>query len=259
MVYDHPGLALFHEREAITRWQRLGFAVLYIRERVVAGVDSCAAINADQLLAECDLETGQDLERRDEVVAQRCSIRSQGRRESSPENSISGIEKNNFVRIVLPQSLGPFHGRSGNVLLRPGRGDRCSHANEYKQQSRSPSPESHASSSSSIKQSHNIQSCRHGPGLAERAGDFTPIVNPAHRHFRSPNGLRLSGARKVVRCSRGLGNRLLLVIKAKTKRAFPGQASRESPPPRARRRRSAFGSSALARTSPATRRPPKRR
>ena len=84
MVHDHPVLALFHECEAKTRWQRLGFAVLDIRERVVAGVDSGAAINADQLLAECDLETGQDLEGRDEVVAQRCSIRSQ----ATPANKL---------------------------------------------------------------------------------------------------------------------------------------------------------------------------
>src|SRR6266545_4257087 len=115
-----------------------------------------AAINADQLLAECDLETGQDLERRDEVVAQRGSIRSHGRRESSPENSISGIEKNNFVRIVLSQSLGPFHGRGGNLLLRPGRGGGRSHeqaASEYEQQNRRQSAESHGSFSSSIKAS----------------------------------------------------------------------------------------------------------
>jgi hypothetical protein len=161
MVHDHPLLALFHEGEAITRWQRLGFAVLDIRERVGPGVDSGAAINADQLLAERDLETGQDLERGDEVVAQRCSIRSHGRRESSPKDSISGIEKNNFVRIVLSQSLGPLYGRGGNVLLRPGRGDGCSHeqaASEYYQQSRSQSPESHAPFS--IKKYHNIQSCR---------------------------------------------------------------------------------------------------
>src|SRR6266550_2140740 len=84
MVHDHPVLALFHECEAVTRWQRLGFAVLDIRERVVAGVDSGAAINADQLLAECDLETGQDLEGRDEVVTQRCSIRSQ----ATPANKL---------------------------------------------------------------------------------------------------------------------------------------------------------------------------
>src|SRR5712691_4136817 len=182
MVHDHPVLALFHECEAITRWQRLGFAILDIRERVVAGVDSGAAINADQLLAECDLETGQDLERRNEVVAQRRSIRSQGRRESSPENSISGIEKNNFVRIVLSQSLSPFHGRGGNVLLRRGRGDGCSQkqaASEYEHWNRSQSPESHASSSLSIKEHHNIQSCRHGHGLAERRGDCTPTINPA--------------------------------------------------------------------------------
>src|SRR6266567_4583281 len=229
MVHDHPVLAIFHECEAITRRKRFGFAVLYIRERVVAGVDSGAAINADQLLAECDLETGQDLKRRDEVVAQRCSIRSQGRRESSPENSISGIEKNNFVRIVLSQSLGPFHGRGGNVLLRPGRGDGCGHeqtANEYEQQSRSRSPESHDSSSSSIKP----------------RGDSTPTVNLAHHQLRSPNGLRLSGARKGVRCSRGLGDELrfrpygaMVVRRGRPERSFLGKTNnRQSEGPNTR-------------------------
>src|SRR6266496_406087 len=187
MVHDHPVLALFHECEAITRWQRLGFAVLDIREGVVASVDSGAAINADQLLAECDLETGQDLERRDEVVAQRSSIRSHGRRESSPENSISGIEKNNFVRIVRSQSLGPFHGRGGNVLLRPCQGDGCSHeqaASEYEQQGRSQSPESHGSFSSSIRTRHNIQSCRHAPRLAKAPRRFY-----ANRHSCSTRSL----------------------------------------------------------------------
>jgi hypothetical protein len=84
-------------------------------------------VQTDQLLAECHLETGQDLEHRDEVVAQRGSIRSHGRRESAPEYSIRGIEEHHFVRIVLSQRLGPFHGRGGNVLLRPGRGDGCRH------------------------------------------------------------------------------------------------------------------------------------
>jgi hypothetical protein len=84
-------------------------------------------VQTDQLLAECHLETGQDLEHRDEVVAQRGSIRSHGRRESAPEYSIRGIEEHHFVRIVLSQRLGPFHGRGGNVLLRPGRGDGYRH------------------------------------------------------------------------------------------------------------------------------------
>src|SRR5207245_6370581 len=101
MIHDHPALALLHECEAIACRQRLGFPVLDVRESVVAGVDSGAAIDADQLLAERDLQTRQDLERRDEVIAQRRSICSHGRRERPPKNSIGGIEKNNFVRIVL--------------------------------------------------------------------------------------------------------------------------------------------------------------
>ena len=65
MIHDHPVLALLHECEAIARWPRLGFPVLDVRESVVAGVDSGAAVDADQLLAERDLQTRQDLERRE--------------------------------------------------------------------------------------------------------------------------------------------------------------------------------------------------
>src|SRR5207249_7596782 len=63
MVHDHPVLAVLYEREAIARGQSLGFAVLDVGERVVAGVDSGIAIHADELFAERDLETWQDLER----------------------------------------------------------------------------------------------------------------------------------------------------------------------------------------------------
>src|SRR5439155_25494124 len=101
MVDDHPVLTVLHEGEAIACWQSLGFSVLDVPERVVAGGDRVTAINADQLLAERHFETWQDLKRRDEVVAQRCSIRSHGWGERTPENSISGIEKNNLVRVVL--------------------------------------------------------------------------------------------------------------------------------------------------------------
>src|SRR5688500_2119939 len=100
MVYDYPLLAFFHEGEAIARRQRRGLSVLKIRECVRAGVDGSAAVDADQLLVECDLETGQDLERGDEVVAHRRSIRSNRRRERPPKNPISRIEKYNFVRII---------------------------------------------------------------------------------------------------------------------------------------------------------------
>src|SRR2546428_12355091 len=101
LVYDHPVLAVLHECKAIARWQRLSFPILDVCERVIAGVDSGATVNADQLLAERDLDPRQDFKRCDEIVAQRCSIRSHGWGERPPENPISGIEKNNLVRIVL--------------------------------------------------------------------------------------------------------------------------------------------------------------
>jgi hypothetical protein len=134
MIHDHPVFALFHECKAITRRQRLGFAVLAVRKGVVARVDRGARL--------------------DEVVTQRRAIRSHGRRESSLEHCIRSVEKNNLVRIVLSQSLGPFQGRGGNLLLGPGRGDGWRSeqaASEYKQQSRSQSPEFMLLSSSSIK------------------------------------------------------------------------------------------------------------
>ena len=71
MVDDHPVLTVLHEGEAIACWQSLGFPVLDPRERVVAGVDGGATVNADQLLAERDFEPRQELKRCDEIVG-RC-------------------------------------------------------------------------------------------------------------------------------------------------------------------------------------------
>src|SRR2546427_13220991 len=105
MIHDHPVLALLHECEAIARRQRLGLPVLDARECVVAGVDSGAAIDADQLLAERDLQTRQDLERRDEEIAQRGSTCSHGRREPPPKTSTGGIERNNIASVVLSTGM----------------------------------------------------------------------------------------------------------------------------------------------------------
>jgi hypothetical protein len=49
MVDDHPVLTIPNEGKAIARWHSLGFPVLDICERVVAGVDGGIAVDADQL------------------------------------------------------------------------------------------------------------------------------------------------------------------------------------------------------------------
>src|SRR5260370_36749357 len=98
MVHDHPFLPLVHEREAVARRESFGFSVFDIREGVVARIDCGGAIHTDQLLTECHLEIGQHLERRNEIVAQRRSIRSYGWEERSPEDCIGGIARNTLAK-----------------------------------------------------------------------------------------------------------------------------------------------------------------
>src|SRR5262249_44121974 len=106
--------------EAVPRWQRLVLPVLDVRERVVASVDGGVAINADQLFAEGDLEAWQGFERSGEIITPAGSVPSHPWGEGSAEDSIRGVEKNNLVRVILCQGLGPFRCRGGDVFLRPG-------------------------------------------------------------------------------------------------------------------------------------------
>jgi hypothetical protein len=59
VIDDHPSVAILDIGEAVARRQALGFAILDVRERVVAGVNRRIAVHADQLIAESDLEAGQ--------------------------------------------------------------------------------------------------------------------------------------------------------------------------------------------------------
>src|SRR5438552_255420 len=154
MIYDHPVPALLDECEAVSRRQRPGFPVLNVRERVVASVDRGAAVDADQLIAKSDLEARQHFESGDEIIAQRCPIRSHRWRERSPEDSIRRVEKNDLVGVILPQGLAPFRRRGGNVFLRPGRGDGFrlgQSATEQEERRQSREPVSHGPPSSSMK------------------------------------------------------------------------------------------------------------
>src|SRR5882757_184825 len=62
MVDDQPTLAVLYVGEAISSRQALGLAILDVGERVIAGIYRCVPVHADQLIAEGDLETGQNLE-----------------------------------------------------------------------------------------------------------------------------------------------------------------------------------------------------
>ena len=80
MVDDEPILATLDVGEAVARGQAPGLAVPDIGKRVIAGVHRGAAIDADQLIAEGNLEAGKNLERRHEIIPQRRPVGTQRRR-----------------------------------------------------------------------------------------------------------------------------------------------------------------------------------
>jgi hypothetical protein len=88
VIDDHPAVAVLDVGEAVARRQGLGFAILDVRERVVAGVKGRIAVHADQLIAESDLEAGQSLEGGDEVVSR---LGRQTTAQSSPPYNAGGL------------------------------------------------------------------------------------------------------------------------------------------------------------------------
>src|SRR6267154_1906211 len=88
MVDNEPILAALDVGEAVARRQAPSLSVLDIGKRVIAGVDRRAAIHADQLIAEGDLEAGKNLEGGDEIIPQCSSIGAHRRRQRSPEHGV---------------------------------------------------------------------------------------------------------------------------------------------------------------------------
>jgi hypothetical protein len=69
VVDDHPTLAVPDVGKAVSRGQVLRLTILDIGEGVVAGIDRRIPVHADQLIAEGDFETGQNLEGGNEIVS----------------------------------------------------------------------------------------------------------------------------------------------------------------------------------------------
>src|SRR5215468_6353726 len=71
VVDDHPTVTVLDVGEAVSCGQALRLTILDIGKSVVAGIDRRIAIHAYQLIAEGDLEPGQNLERGHEIVSER--------------------------------------------------------------------------------------------------------------------------------------------------------------------------------------------
>src|SRR6266404_1989911 len=71
MIDNEPPVAVLDVSEAVARRQGLGLSILGKGERVIAGIDRRAAVDADQLIAEGDLEAGKNPKGRHEVIPQR--------------------------------------------------------------------------------------------------------------------------------------------------------------------------------------------
>ena len=62
MINDHPTVAVFDVSEAVASRESFAFTVLHKCECVIASVDCRISIHADQMIAECNLQTGKNLE-----------------------------------------------------------------------------------------------------------------------------------------------------------------------------------------------------
>src|SRR5215468_12259772 len=120
MVDNLPNVAVLDVHEAVACGPTLSFSVLDIRKRVVAGVDRCSAIHADQLLSKGDLEPGKRLESAYEVVPQCRPVGPYRRRQGPPQHGVVGIQRQYLFGIVFTERLGPSGCGRSNVLLWTG-------------------------------------------------------------------------------------------------------------------------------------------
>src|SRR5215203_493074 len=121
VVHDHPGLAVLHIREAVAGRQGLGFAVLYVGERVVAGIDGGVAVHADQLIPKRDLDLRQRAKGTNEIGADPFGTGTHGRRHvphRTPSLAYSAVivsgfccarTSPHFAPAAATSSLGPAH------------------------------------------------------------------------------------------------------------------------------------------------------
>src|SRR6516162_10613991 len=118
VVNNQPAVAAFHVSKAVAGREVFGLSVLHVRKRVIASIDRRAVVYADQLIAECDLEAGQNLEGGHEIIPQGGPIRADSRRQRPPEYGVLRIERQYLVGIVLAKSPSPRQGRLGHLLFR---------------------------------------------------------------------------------------------------------------------------------------------
>src|SRR5947209_13986266 len=93
MIDNKPIVAVVDVSEAIARGQTLRLPIFDIGKGVIAGIDRCTAIYADQLVAEGDLQAGKNFKGCDEIISQGRPIGTHLRRQRSPEHGVVRSEE----------------------------------------------------------------------------------------------------------------------------------------------------------------------
>src|SRR5271169_3123392 len=107
MVDNEPVLAVLYVSEAVARGEYLGFSVLDVGKGIITGIDRRAAVHADQLIAERNLEAGKNPKGGHEIIPQCRSIRAHRRRQRPPEHGVVGIELQYLVGFVFAKRSRP--------------------------------------------------------------------------------------------------------------------------------------------------------
>src|SRR4029450_8970707 len=100
MVDDEPAITTLDVSEAVARWPGLALSVLDIGERVIAGIDRCNVVDADQLIAEGHFEAWKRLEGCHEIIPQGRPTGAHRGRQGPPQHGIISIVPQYRVRIV---------------------------------------------------------------------------------------------------------------------------------------------------------------
>src|SRR5262245_54584124 len=101
VVDDEPVIATLDVREAVARRPGLALSVLDIGERVIAGIDRCTVVYADQLIAEGHFEAWKRLEGGHEIIPQGRPTAAHRRGQGPPEHGVISIVRQYLVGIVF--------------------------------------------------------------------------------------------------------------------------------------------------------------